>query len=638
MGLYLLLWTLGCTLGFLAGTAVLYRRGVLGLRTLVALGVAWGGLLLGAKWHYRLEYLPPLEALWLGPRDVLDPGFRLPLGLFTGAVLAGLYCWASGAPWREVGDALAVAASVLIPIGRIGCMINHCCMGTVCGTWWQPFCLRLPMGTETYLGQLETGLISIGTPLSLPVHPLPVYFALASLATLGVLLWLLRRDAPPGSLLATFCVLRPLAKLGLEPLRASTGRNAGLMIAIPLGVLVTTVAVLVTGLVRRRLCADKNKPSRAITVAALLLAVLGMRGFASGAAASPDAWAAALEAYVRKPQANARRLFGLAHAGTADLPPVYVLALADAHLRRGQDGEAVRLFTQVLDQAPGPPWEGWANFGLGAVALKSGDQATARTYYARTASLGPDARLFAELTLALTDAGVGRVRDALPMLDRIAACAEGTPSLCTAAQMWSGYARFWVGDRAGAVQDFERARARDPHGPLVDDARYAAARARWEAGDAESGIAELRALASERGRRGRASPSPGLIGLERGAVLVGAYRRQLRLPLAPPGQQALEMLDGDGTALARAALRGGGPSAASASPAMWAPETGPIPSARPSVARAAAPASTAPAHEAAARDAGSARHRRLGAGMLLVVALATAWTLARRKGSQRRVR
>jgi prolipoprotein diacylglyceryltransferase len=244
MGRYLTFWTLGCAAGFVAGALVLHRRDVFRVSTLFALVIAWGGLLLGAKWHYRLETLPPLEALLVPPRELLGPGFRLPLGLVTGAAGAALFCWSWRLPSREVGDALAVAASVLIPIGRIGCMLHGCCMGATCGAW-APFCVRLSPNSEGYLAQLEAGLISRSSPLSLPVHPLPAYFALASLLTLGVLLWLLRRRAAPGSLLAAFCILRPLAKLVLEPLRASG--SLGSLVIVPLGVLLTTAGVLLAG-------------------------------------------------------------------------------------------------------------------------------------------------------------------------------------------------------------------------------------------------------------------------------------------------------------------------------------------------------------------------------------------------------
>jgi phosphatidylglycerol---prolipoprotein diacylglyceryl transferase len=255
MSTYLYLWTVGCLAGFVAGALVLRRRHVCNARTLGALGVAWGGLILGAKWHYRLEHYPSLEAFAVSPVELLSPGDHLPLGLVTGALLAGLWCLAFRAPWRETGDALAVAASLTIPIGRVGCLLKGCCMGVACGPFAQTLhvCMRFPPGSEPYNHQIRAELIGFAATASLPVHPLPLYFGAASLATLAVLLWMLRRDAPAGALLATFCILRPVAKLSLEVMRAGAPPNvpSRLMLAVPLTVLVVTLVVLGARLLAR---------------------------------------------------------------------------------------------------------------------------------------------------------------------------------------------------------------------------------------------------------------------------------------------------------------------------------------------------------------------------------------------------
>ena len=84
----------------------------------------------------------------------------------------------------------------------------------------------------------------------MPAHPLPLYFAASALALLAVLLWLYWRNAPPGALLATFCILEPTAKLALEPLRADP-RPPGLMVGIPLTVLLVGVTAVAFAYLRR---------------------------------------------------------------------------------------------------------------------------------------------------------------------------------------------------------------------------------------------------------------------------------------------------------------------------------------------------------------------------------------------------
>lgn len=250
MSTHMMLWMTGAATGFVAGVLMLRARGALGPATVLALVWASTGLLLGAKWQFRLESHPLSQALWVTPRELLlEPGVRMPLGLLTGGLLAGLWCLLVRAPWRETGDALAVAAGAMMPIGRIGCLLTGCCMGAACGPW-APFCLRYLPGTESYDAQIRDGLISGAESLSLPAHPLPVYFAASALVILAVLLWLHRRKAAPGMLLATFCVLEPATKLALEALRADP-RPPALMVGIPLTVLLVGATALALAYLRR---------------------------------------------------------------------------------------------------------------------------------------------------------------------------------------------------------------------------------------------------------------------------------------------------------------------------------------------------------------------------------------------------
>jgi len=247
---HMICWTAGAAAGFVAGVLVLRTRGAVTWATVLALGWAWEGLILGAKWQFRLEFYPLAEAFWVSPRELLEPGVRIPLGLLTGGVLAGLWCLIVRAPWRATGDALAVAACVMMPIGRIGCLLDGCCMGAACGPF-APFCLRYPSGTDAYLAQVRSGRLAGTEPMSLPAHPLPIYFGVSALAILAVLLWLLLvRKAPPGALLAAYLVLEPATKLLLEPLRANP-RPPGLMVGIPLTILVGTLLILVRTWLRR---------------------------------------------------------------------------------------------------------------------------------------------------------------------------------------------------------------------------------------------------------------------------------------------------------------------------------------------------------------------------------------------------
>src|SRR6185503_1654285 len=296
--LYLLLWTLGCAAGFVSAIVVLHRRRVLTPAAILAVGLAWLFLFVGSKWHSRLEHLPWTQALLVSPAELFAPGRRLPLGLLTSGTAAALACLVLRLPWRDVGDALAVFWSVLIPIGRVGCMIYGCCLGTVCPPWLRPLGWRYGPGTEAFHLQLAAGLIPDTSTVSLPVHPLPLYFALASLGTLAVLLSLLRRSAPPGMLLLTFCLLRPATKLALEPLRAEPALP-WLMIGIPAATLAVAIAVAVPLLFRRFRIA---RGRRLATATLLPFVVLALTSRPAHSGEPP--WTASVQKYSQNPLRN----------------------------------------------------------------------------------------------------------------------------------------------------------------------------------------------------------------------------------------------------------------------------------------------------------------------------------------------
>jgi len=247
---YLALWVLGAVAGGLAALVVLRMRHVVSLASHGAIWMAWLGLAVGASWQYRIEFMSPFEAFPVHLGTVLGGGLRLPLGVLLGGILAWLWCLAFGVPWRETGDALAVGTMVATAIGRFGCLVNGCCMGLVCPAWLAHACMAPWPGTEAFMNQVMQHQISGLEARGVPALPLPLLFSASSLMILVVLVLMLRRGARPGSLLLIACVLGPLAKLGLEELRA-VPRPPGLMFWIPALTLAASAGVLLAVLVRR---------------------------------------------------------------------------------------------------------------------------------------------------------------------------------------------------------------------------------------------------------------------------------------------------------------------------------------------------------------------------------------------------
>lgn len=228
MSWYYVFWGTGCTAGALLAGRIAQNRGVPFGQRLVVILAAVAGFLWGVAAQFRLEHYEAVQAMLFRPSAVFDGGHRLPLGLLIGSTSAFLAARLVRATWAPIAAGLAIGTCLMIAIGRIGCFLNGCCSGLVCTAWTFP-CIRYGPGSEAHGLQLAHRLIAPGTPLSLPVHPLPLYFLVTAAALGGWLWWLLRRGTRPAVVAMLFAVIYPATQLALELLRASTqGHPTGL--------------------------------------------------------------------------------------------------------------------------------------------------------------------------------------------------------------------------------------------------------------------------------------------------------------------------------------------------------------------------------------------------------------------------
>ncbi len=146
------------------------KRMPLLLLALIALAVA------GAKVMALIERGGPLSF-----SEELTNGYRYPGGLF--AVLVGLpVLWSALAPgisFLAVFDSVVPSIGVSVALMRIACFLRGCCAGAPCAYTW---CIEYPKNSPPFLDQMRVGLIVSSASRSLAVHPLPIYFAVASLA------------------------------------------------------------------------------------------------------------------------------------------------------------------------------------------------------------------------------------------------------------------------------------------------------------------------------------------------------------------------------------------------------------------------------------------------------------------------
>ncbi len=287
--------------------------------------------------------------------------------------------------------------------------------------------------------------------------------------------------------------------------------------------------------------------------AGLLLATLSLVPAAPSMAAD---WNQALTTYAENPFRNRRALLRLRREDTHELPPLYLLALGEAALRARRYDAAGRQFEAAIDRGVGEPWVGWAHVGLAWIALAREQYPEARQQFEAVVGTpaSPSAGL-ARFAMALLDAAADEPGTAA-QFEAVAADEQAAPDIRRAARLGLAYAAYWQEDYARAAAAFEAFAVSPDVGTLFDDARYAAAWARLRAGEREAAETALATLAAGPGGRGTAPRA--LVNLEPQAIMRAGFERYRRGPLAAPEQHLARVLDGDGYALAAAALRGFG--------------------------------------------------------------------------------
>ena len=123
-------------------------------------------------------------------------------------LLAGIH------PGR-MADALMPISGICVAVARMGCFLNGCCFGIRCSRFW---CLSYPPDAGPAKHHAKAKLIAYGD-WSLPVHPLPLYFAAVGLLITGVSLWLLPRRSYRGQVALVALVIFCVGTYFIEPLR-----------------------------------------------------------------------------------------------------------------------------------------------------------------------------------------------------------------------------------------------------------------------------------------------------------------------------------------------------------------------------------------------------------------------------------
>jgi len=185
-------------------------------RVIAALLAIAATTLIGGRLHFVVANWSSLQSplaslLRFSSGSLHAPGAILGAVLGTVLVLRRL-----DLPLARFADSLAPAVGIGIAIARLGCFLHGCCYGTPCNL---PWAASLSSSSYVYAVHLERGVLAADATHSLPVHPLPLYFAATGAGIAALLLWLRRHKSYDGQLALTLLFLFSASSALLEPLR-----------------------------------------------------------------------------------------------------------------------------------------------------------------------------------------------------------------------------------------------------------------------------------------------------------------------------------------------------------------------------------------------------------------------------------
>ena len=117
-----------------------------------------------------------------------------------------------GLPYLQGLDIVALVASIADGVGRWGCFASGCCWGTPTDL---PWAVTFPELARRMHPDLP----------GVPLHPTQIYMSVTSLAILGLLMLLYRRQRFHGQIIAAYLVVYAIVRFWLEYVRGDAERG-----------------------------------------------------------------------------------------------------------------------------------------------------------------------------------------------------------------------------------------------------------------------------------------------------------------------------------------------------------------------------------------------------------------------------
>jgi len=220
-----LLYQVFYTAAFLVAYVILVYEGYRRKFPLVAWILILASIRLAVVTGTRLFAWTPEEWQLITENHVLLPSVRktmfggLAMGVMAYLIVSRIMRFRHN-PW----DTVAYAFPAAVAVQSLGCFFYGCCFGTPSGV---PWAISYPVMSLAHYHQFNSGLISYGDTLSLPVHPVQLYQSAGALIVILLVFMFKNRWKSKGSLLLSsvvfFCVIRFIIEFFRDPLSNKTG-------------------------------------------------------------------------------------------------------------------------------------------------------------------------------------------------------------------------------------------------------------------------------------------------------------------------------------------------------------------------------------------------------------------------------
>ena len=217
--------------------------------------------IVGGRTFYVIQNFCTYKHNLLDAFKVYEGGLVFYGGLMASIATIVIYSKIKKFPVLKTIDIIAFAFALGVACGRIGCFLNGCCWGDVCGLDL-PWAVSFPKtvginsmidGSPAFLHHLDKGLVSTSDSHSLPIHPTQIYSALGNLSIFFILRAFFKHRKRDGEVTLMFCAIYSIMRFTVEIFRddnpplfngLTISQNASIL------VLIASVALFVIGRVK----------------------------------------------------------------------------------------------------------------------------------------------------------------------------------------------------------------------------------------------------------------------------------------------------------------------------------------------------------------------------------------------------